>query len=91
MLKLQAEATHYIYLPQSVIHKRGSIDNTTSQSYTKIISIQYHATTITIPKPFHNHNHPHTLYSREDHRPLVTVSLAIMIVVHFAKVRAMYP
>jgi hypothetical protein len=28
----------------------------------------------------------HTLYSREDPRPLVTVSSAIMIVVHFAQV-----
>jgi hypothetical protein len=37
--------------------QRGSIDHTASQSYIKIISIQYHATTITIPKPFHNHNH----------------------------------
>jgi hypothetical protein len=28
----------------------------------------------------------HTNYSREDPRPLITVSSAIMIVVHFAKI-----
>jgi hypothetical protein len=37
--------------------------------------------------PFPNH----TLYSWEDPRPLVTTSSAIMIVVHFAKVSALYP
>jgi hypothetical protein len=37
--------------------------------------------------PFPNH----TLYSREDPKLLVTTSSAIMIVVHFAKVRALYP
>jgi hypothetical protein len=45
-----------------------------------------------IPKPdptipFLNH----TLYSREDPRPLVSTRSAIMIVVHFAKVSALYP
>jgi hypothetical protein len=37
------------------------------------------------PIPCHNHNHPHTLYSREDPRSLVTVSSAIMIVVHLQR------
>jgi hypothetical protein len=37
--------------------------------------------------PFPNH----TRYSREDPRPLVNASSAIMIVVHFAKVNALYP
>jgi hypothetical protein len=33
----------------------------------------------------------HTLYSRDDPRPLVTASLAIMIVVHSADVSTLYP
>jgi hypothetical protein len=43
-------------------------------------------------KPYPSHPLPnHTLYSREDPRPLVTASSAIMIVVHFAKDSALYP
>jgi hypothetical protein len=41
------------------------------------------------PKPFHSQFH--TLYSREDPRPLVTASSTIMIVVHFTKLSTMYP
>jgi hypothetical protein len=37
--------------------------------------------------PFPNH----TLYYREDPRPPVTTTSTIMIVVHFAKVSALYP
>jgi hypothetical protein len=71
---------------QSLIHKgaqrvtkdtKGTKDHTVSQSYTEPYP--------TIPLP------NHTLYSREDPRPLVTVSLAIMIVVHSAEVSTMYP
>jgi hypothetical protein len=56
---------------------KGTKDHTVPQSYTKPYS--------TIP--FLNH----TLYSRGDPRPLVTASSAIMIVIHFAKVTALYP
>jgi hypothetical protein len=62
------------------VHKgvtKGTKDHTVPQSYTKPYP--------TIP--FSNH----TLYSREDPRPLITASSAIMIVVHFAKVSALYP
>jgi hypothetical protein len=48
------------------------------------------ASTKTKPKPYHSQPN-HTPYSREDPRPLVSTSLAIMIVVHLAKVSAMYP
>jgi hypothetical protein len=51
---------------------KGPKVHTVPQSYTKPYP--------TIPFP------NHTLYSREDPRPLVTISSAIMIVVHFAKV-----
>jgi hypothetical protein len=44
------------------------------------------------PKPSHSHSHPnHTIWSKEDPRPLVTVSTVVMIVVHFTKVSALYP
>jgi hypothetical protein len=63
-----------------MIHKevtRSTKDHTVPQKYTKPYP--------TIP--FLNH----TFYSRKDLRPLVTASLAIIIVVHFAKVSALYP
>jgi hypothetical protein len=45
-----------------------------------------------IPKPYPTIPFPnHTIYSREDPRPLLTASSAIMIVVDFAKVSALYP
>jgi hypothetical protein len=50
---------------------------------------QYHKA---IPKPYPTIPFPnHTLYSREDPRPLVTTSSAIMIVVHFEKISTLYP
>jgi hypothetical protein len=67
--------------------QRDFIDHTVSQSYTKIISISYHVTSITILKSFH----PHTLYSREDPRLLVTVSTTVITVIHYVKVYVMYP
>jgi hypothetical protein len=51
---------------------KGTKDHTVPQSCTKPYP------TIPFSK--------HTLYSREDPGPLVTASLTIMIVVHFAKV-----
>jgi hypothetical protein len=33
----------------------------------------------------------HTIYSKEDLRPLVTISTTVMIVVHFTKVSTLYP
>jgi hypothetical protein len=65
-----------------VIHKGVTIDHTASQSYTND-----HLN----PIPCHSQHLFKTIYSREDPRPLVTASLAIMIVVHFAKVSALYP
>jgi hypothetical protein len=56
---------------------KGTKDHTVPQSYIKPYP--------TIPFPIH------TLYSREDLRPFVTASSSIMIVVHFAKVSALYP
>jgi hypothetical protein len=50
------------------------------------------AHTKTIPKPCSSLPFPnHTLYSREDSRPLVTASSVIKIVVRFAKLSALYP
>jgi hypothetical protein len=57
--------------------QRVTKDDTVPQSYTKPYP--------TIP--FSNH----TLYSREDPRPLVTASSAIMIVVHSIEVSTLYP
>jgi hypothetical protein len=56
---------------------KGIKDHTVPQSYTE----PYPSI------PFSNH----TLYSREDPRPLITPSSAIMIVVHSIEVSAMYP
>jgi hypothetical protein len=56
---------------------KGTKDHTVPQSYTE-------------PYPailFPNRTH----YSREDPRPLVTASSAIMIVVHSVEVSTMYP
>jgi hypothetical protein len=51
---------------------KSTKDHTVPQSYTKPYP--------TIPFP------NHTLYSREDTRPLITASSSTMIVVYFAKV-----
>jgi hypothetical protein len=88
MSKMQAEATQlgWIEVSQCMIHKgaqgvtkdtKGTKDHTVPQNCTKPYS--------TIPFP------NHTLYYREDARPLVTASSAIMIVVHSAKVSTLYP
>jgi hypothetical protein len=61
--------------PQRVT--KGTKDHTIPQSCTKPYP--------TIPFP------NHTLYSREDPRPLVTTSLVIMIVIHSIEVSTMYP
>jgi hypothetical protein len=67
---------------QSLIHKdaqrvtKGTKDHTIPQSYTKPYP--------TIPLP------NHTLYSREDPRPLVITSSTIMTVVHSAEVSTLY-
>jgi hypothetical protein len=63
-----------------LIHKgvqRVTKDHTVSQSYTKPYP--------TIPLP------NHTLYSREDPRPLVTASSTIMVVVYSTEVSTLYP
>jgi hypothetical protein len=70
-------------LSQSLIHKdaqrvtKGTKDHTVPQSCTKPYP------TIQLPN--------HTLYSREDFRPLVTTSSAIMIVLHSAEISTLYP
>jgi hypothetical protein len=56
---------------------KGTKDHTVPQSCTKPYP------TITFPN--------HTLYSREDLRPLVTTSSTIMIVVHSTEVSTLYP
>jgi hypothetical protein len=70
---------------QTLIHKgaqkvtkntKGTKDHTVPQSYTEPYPIV----------PFPNH----TLYSREDPRPLVTASSAIMIVVHSVEISTLY-
>jgi hypothetical protein len=51
--------------------------------------IEYHRA---MPKPYPTIPFPnHTLYSREDSRPLVTAYSTIMIVVYYAMVSALYP
>jgi hypothetical protein len=66
-----------------LIHKgaqrvtKGTNDHTVPQSYTKPYP------TIPFPK--------HTLYSREDPRPLVTASSVIMIVIHSIEISILYP
>jgi hypothetical protein len=71
---------------KSLIHKgaqrvtkdrKGTKDHTVPQTYTEPYP--------TIPFP------NHTLYSREDPRPLVTAGSAIMIVVHSVEVSTLYP
>jgi hypothetical protein len=71
---------------QSLTHKgaqrvtkdtKGTKDHTIPQSYTEPY------TTIPFPNS--------TIYSREDPRPLVTTSSAIMIVVHSTDVSTLYP
>jgi hypothetical protein len=57
---------------------KGTKDRTIPQNYTKPYA--------TIPFP----NHTITIYSREDRRPLVTASSAILIVIHFVKVSTLY-
>jgi hypothetical protein len=61
--------------PQRVT--KGTKDHIVPQSCTKPYP--------TIPFP------NHTIYYREDPRPLVTASSAIMIVVHSAEVSTLYP
>jgi hypothetical protein len=78
-----AKAQRGIKWSQSLIHKgaqmvtRGTKDHTVTQSYTEPYP------TIQFPN--------HTLYSREDPRPLVTASSTIMIVVHSTDVSTLYP
>jgi hypothetical protein len=83
---LQVETTQLSWIKvyhkvwSTKVHKgvtMGTKDHTVPQSYTKPYP--------TIPFP------NYTLYSREDQRPLVTASSAIMIVVLFANVSALYP
>jgi hypothetical protein len=57
--------------------QRGTKDHMLPQSYTKPYP--------SIPFP------NDTLYSREDHRPLVTASSTIMMIVHSAEVSTLYP
>jgi hypothetical protein len=61
-----------------MIHKGGSIDHTTPH---RLSQNHIHP----------NQNHSQTIYSREDPRPLVTASSAIMIVIDYAKVSNAYP
>jgi hypothetical protein len=76
MLKLLAKTTQFCWINL----KKWS---------TKGFYISYDSTHAR-PKPFHSHP-KHTIKSKEDPRPLVTVSTTIMIVVHFTKVSALYP
>jgi hypothetical protein len=68
----------WIKIPQSMIQKGVTRDH----------MIPYEL----LQKPFQLfHSQNHTIYSWEDPKPLVTASLAIMIVVHFAKVSTQHP
>jgi hypothetical protein len=57
--------------------RKGTKDHMVPESYTEPY----------LAIPFPNH----TLYSREDHRPLVTTNSAIMIAIHSTDISTMYP